>query len=310
LRKTPLTTFIGVLYWVNPVVAGSDPVALATSEPDAVTNRVAAAAFFLDATGREEQDVDYRRIIPCLDVKDGRLVKGVHFVELQEVGDPAEAGAAYSEAGADELVFLDITATVEGRKTLLDAVRRTAERISVPLTVGGGIGSAEDIQALLDVGASKVSINTAAVRRPEFVKEAAEQFGSEKVVVAIDTRASSEVPSGFEVVVSGGREPTGLDAVEWAAKVAGLGAGTILPTSMDADGTQAGYDIAMTRAVADAVGVPVIASGGAGTLEHLYEAIVEGHADAVLVASIAHFGTFAIREMKGYLAERGVPVRL
>ena len=253
--------------------------------------------------------MDYRRIVPCLDVKNGRLVKGVHFVELKDVGDPAENGAAYSEAGADELVFLDITATLEGRKTMVDAVKRTVDRISIPLTVGGGIGSVADIQALLDVGVSKVSMNSAAVRTPEVVKAAADEFGSERVVVAIDTRKSSDLPSGFEVVVSGGTKPTGLDAVEWARKVADLGAGAILPTSMDTDGTQAGYDIPMTRAIADAVSLPIIASGGAGTLEHLYEAIVDGHADAVLVASIAHFGTFTIQEMKDYLAGRGIPVR-
>ena len=254
--------------------------------------------------------MEYRRIIPCLDVKDGRLVKGVHFVDLKDVGDPAEAGAAYSEAGADELVFLDITATVERRKTLIDAVKRTVERISVPLTVGGGIASIDDARALMDVGVSKVSINTAAVRNPDFVSQAAQQFGSEKVTVAIDTRSSGQLASGFEEVVSGGREGTGLDAVEWARRVESLGAGAILPTSMDADGTQAGYDLPMTRAIADAVSLPVIASGGAGELEHLYQAIAEGHADAVLVASIAHFGKFTIRQMKEYLADRGVPVSL
>ncbi|MBL7133162.1 MAG: imidazole glycerol phosphate synthase subunit HisF [Phycisphaerae bacterium] len=254
--------------------------------------------------------MDYRRIIPCLDVKDGRLVKGVNFVDLKDVGDPAENGAAYSEAGADELVFLDITATVEKRKTMVDVVKRTAERISIPLTVGGGIGSLKDIQALMDAGASKVSVNTAAVRNPDFVREAADKFTSEKITVAIDTRKSALLPSGFEVMICGGREGSGIDAVQWAQKVESLGAGAILPTSMDADGTQAGYDIPMTRAIADAVTLPVIASGGAGTLEHLYEAITEAHADAVLVASIAHFGTFTIRQMKEYLAGRGIPVNL
>lgn len=254
--------------------------------------------------------MDYRRIIPCLDVKGGRLVKGVHFVDLKEVGDPAEAGAAYSEAGADELVFLDITATVEDRGTMVDAVKRTAKRITVPLTVGGGIRSNEDIQTILAAGAAKVSINTAAVRNPDFVAEAADEFGSECITIAIDTRQKADLPSGFEVMVKGGREGTGIDAVEWARKAEDLGAGAILPTSMDADGTQAGYDIPMTRAIADAVSVPVIASGGAGTLEHLHEAIVDGHADAVLVASIAHFGTFTIREMKEYLAGRGISMRL
>jgi imidazole glycerol-phosphate synthase subunit HisF len=253
--------------------------------------------------------MEYRRIIPCLDVKMGRLVKGVHFVKIKDVGDPAENGAAYSDAGADELVFLDITATLEQRKTLLDAVKRTVARISIPLTVGGGIADLKDIETLFNVGVSKASINSAAVKRPEFVQEAARQFGRDKIVVAIDTRKSSAKPSGFEVVVSGGTKPVGLDAVEWAKKVEDLGAGSILPTSMDADGTQAGYDIPMTRAIADAVRVPVIASGGAGTLEHLYQAIVDAHADAVLVASIAHFGTFTIAQMKQYLHDKGIPVR-
>ena len=254
--------------------------------------------------------MDYRRIIPCLDTKDGRLVKGVNFVNLKELGDPAEAGAAYSAAGADELVLLDITATVEKRKTLMDAVRRTVARITVPLTVGGGIKAVKDIEDLLAAGAAKVSINTAAVLRPEFVAEAADKFDSACITVAIDTRRNEEMPSGFEVMINGGRKGAGLDAVEWARKVEELGAGAILPTSMDADGTQDGYDIPMTRAIADAVSIPVIASGGAGELEHLYEGIAEGHADAVLVASIAHYGKFTIREMKEYLAKRGVPVRL
>ena len=254
--------------------------------------------------------MDYRRIIPCLDVKDGRLVKGVNFVELKDVGDPAVNAAAYSDAGADELVFLDITATVEKRKTLLDAVKRTVEKTSVPLTVGGGISSCQAIEELIGIGASKISINTAAVRNPDFVKEAAKEFGSDKITIAIDTRTNSELPSGFEVMVNGGTVGTGLDAAEWAKRVEDLGAGAILPTSMDADGTQAGYDIPMTRAIADAVNLPVIASGGAGTLEHLYQAIVDGGADAVLVASIAHFGKFTIRQMKEYLAQRQIPVNL
>jgi len=254
--------------------------------------------------------MEYRRIIPCLDVKDGKLVKGIHFVNLRDVGDPAEAGAAYSAAGADELVFLDITATIENRKTLIDAVKRTVERISVPLTVGGGIRSIKDIHDLMEIGASRISINTAAVKNPDFIREATKEFGSQKIVIAIDTRKSSKLPSGFEVMVSGGTKPTGIDAIEWAKKVEDLGAGSLLPTSMDADGTQAGYDIPMTRAIADAVRLPVIASGGAGTLEHLYEAIIEGHADAVLVASIAHFGKYTIIQMKEYLAQRGIPVRM
>lgn len=254
--------------------------------------------------------MDYRRIIPCLDVKDGRLVKGINFVQLKDVGDPAENAEAYSNAGADELVFLDITATLEKRKTLLDAVKRTVERISVPLTVGGGIGDTKAIEELLEIGVSKVSINTAAVRNPEFVSEAAGQFGSERITVAIDTSSNSQLPSGFEVIVTGGTTGTGIDAVEWAKQVEDLGAGAILPTSMDADGTEAGYDIPMTKAIADAVEVPVIASGGAGTLDHLYEAIVDGHADAVLVASIAHFGRYTIQQMKEYLAQRKIPVNL
>jgi len=260
------------------------------------------------SSDRQEHHMDYRRIIPCLDVKDGRLVKGINFVDLKDVGDPAANAAAYSEAGADELVFLDITATVENRDTMIDAVKRTVEAISVPLTVGGGIRSVDDIQRMLDVGVSKVSMNTAAVRNPDIVAQAAEKFGSEKITVAIDTRTSDDLPSGFEVMVRGGAEGAGIDAVAWAREVESLGAGAILPTSMDADGTLAGYDIPMTRAIADAVSLPVIASGGAGTLEHLYEAIAEGHADAVLVASIAHFGTFMIEQMKAYLAERGIPV--
>ncbi|MHC4984130.1 MAG: imidazole glycerol phosphate synthase subunit HisF [Planctomycetota bacterium] len=253
---------------------------------------------------------EYKHVVPCLDTRDGRLVKGVHFVNIKELGDPAEAAAAYSEAGADELVFLDITATVEGRKTLIDAVRRTVESIACPLTVGGGIASLEDMQRLFDVGAGKVSINTAAVQNPELIRQAAEKFGGERITVAIDTRKNESLPSGFEVMIKGGREGAGIDAVAWAGKAEALGAGAILPTSMDTDGTQAGYDIPVTRAIADAVALPVIASGGAGELEHLSEAILEGHADAVLVASIAHYGKFTIREMKEHLASRGIPVRL
>ena len=254
--------------------------------------------------------MDYRRIIPCLDVKDGRLVKGINFVQLKDVGDPAENAAAYSDAGADELVFLDITATIEGRKTLLDAVKRTVEKTSVSLTVGGGITDCKAIEELMAIGVSKVSINTAAVKNPDFVKEAANEFGSDKITIAIDTSSSSKLPSGFEVMVAGGTAGTGIDAVEWAKKVEDSGAGAILPTSMDADGTLAGYDIPMTKAIADAVNLPVIASGGAGTLEHLYQAIVEAGADAVLVASIAHYGTFTIKQMKDYLAQRQIPVNL
>jgi cyclase len=254
--------------------------------------------------------MNYRRIIPCLDVKDGRLVKGVHFVKLKDVGDPAESAAVYSEAGADELVFLDITATIENRKTMLDAVKRTVEKISVPLTVGGGIRNCQAVQELLDLGVSKVSINTAAVKKPDLIKQAAKEFGSEKIIIAVDTYGNSQLPSGFEVIINGGTTGTGIDAVEWAKKAENLGAGAILPTSMDADGTQTGYDIPMTRAIADAVKIPVIASGGAGTLEHLYAAVAEGHADALLVASIAHFGKYTIKQMKEYLAKRQIPVKL
>lgn len=253
--------------------------------------------------------MDYRRIIPCLDTRNGRLVKGINFVNLKDLGDPAESGAAYSAAGADELVLLDITATIEGRQTLLDAVKRTVARINIPLTIGGGIRSLNDAAALFDLGVAKVSVNTAAVRRPELMAEIAGKYGSARLTVAIDTRKSDKVPSGFEVVVRGGTEGAGIDAVQWAKRVESMGAGAILPTSMDADGTQAGYDIPMTRAIADAVKIPVIASGGAGTLEHLREAIVDAHADAVLVASIAHYGTYTIGQMKQYLADHGIPVR-
>jgi len=251
-----------------------------------------------------------KAVIPCLDVKDGKLVKGVHFVELRQIGDPAEAAAAYDEAGADELVFLDITATIERRKTTLDAVRRTARRIKVPLTVGGGVGSLDDMQRLFDAGAAKVSINTAAVVKPGLIRQAAEKFGPERITVAIDARKSRKAPSGFQVMARGGRKATGIDVQEWARQVEVLGAGAILATSMDADGTQAGYDIRMTRAIATNVSLPVIASGGAGKLEHLSEAILFAKAAAVLVASIAHFGIYTIRQMKEHLASCGIPVRL
>ncbi len=254
--------------------------------------------------------MEYRRVIPCLDVKNGRLVKGVNFVDLKDVGDPAEIGAAYSQAGADELVFLDITATLEKRKTSIDVVKRTVKNILIPLTVGGGIKSIQNIEDLMEIGVSKVSINTAAVQNPGLVKEAAKEFGSERIIIAIDTRSSPQLPSNFEVMLKGGTVPTGIDAVEWARKVEELGVGAILPTSMDTDGTQAGYDITMTRAIADAVNLPVIASGGAGTLEHLYQALTQGKADAVLVASIVHFGKYTITQIKDYLAGRDIPVRL
>ncbi|MCL6628709.1 MAG: imidazole glycerol phosphate synthase subunit HisF [Armatimonadetes bacterium] len=252
--------------------------------------------------------MDYVRIIPCLDVKDGRLVKGIHFVGLRDVADPAEMAAAYSKAGADELVFLDITATIEGRKTMIDVVKRTVEHIIVPLTVGGGIRDVEDIETILDAGASRVSMNSAAVRNPLLIRDAADAFGSDTIVIAIDTRKNPDMPSGFEVMINGGTKPTGKDAVEWAQEAESLGAGQILPTSMDADGTLNGYDIPMTKAIAEAVAIPVIASGGAGKLEHLYEAVTDGKANAVLVASMFHFGTYTIKQAKDFLRSKGIPV--
>jgi len=248
-----------------------------------------------------------KRIIPCLDVKDGRVVKGVRFVDLRDAGDPAQAAAAYDAAGADELVFLDITASHERRKILLEVVRRTAEEAFMPLTVGGGVASLEDIRALLLAGADKVSVNTAAVQDPDLIREAAERFGSQCIVLAIDAKARPG--GGWEVFVHGGRTPTGLEAVEWARRGAALGAGEILLTSMDRDGTKDGYDLALTAAVAGAVPVPVIASGGAGRAEHLYAALTEGGADAALAASIFHFGELSIPQVKAHLRARGVPVR-
>jgi cyclase len=250
-----------------------------------------------------------KRLIPCLDVKDGRVVKGVRFVELRDAGDPVAAALAYDAQGADELVFLDITASHEGRATMLDVVRRTAEGIYMPLTVGGGVRSLEDIRTLLRAGADKVSLNTAALERPALVTEAARAFGSQCIVVAIDAKAAGEA-GGWQVYTHGGRRNTGRDAIEWARQVEALGAGEILLTSMDRDGTGAGYDLALTRSVADAVSVPVIASGGVGRLEHLREGVVEGRADAALVASLFHFGQHTVPEAKRYLHERGVPVRL
>ena len=248
------------------------------------------------------------RIIPCLDVKDGRVVKGVRFVDLRDAGDPVEAARAYDAAGADELCFLDITASHEKRGILLDVVRRTAEACFMPLTVGGGVRTVEDIRTLLLAGADKVSINTAAVERRAIVREAAEKFGSQLVVVAIDARRTPA--GGFEVFTHGGRRATGLDAVSYAREVVAHGAGEILLTSMDRDGTKEGYDLALTRAVADAVSVPVIASGGVGTLDHLVAGVVEGHASAVLAASIFHFGEATIAQAKTRLAQSGVAVRL
>jgi len=261
-----------------------------------------------------------KRIIPCLDVKEGRVVKGVGFVNLRDAGDPVEAARAYDAEGADELCYLDIMASHEERKIFLDVVSRTAEQVFMPLTVGGGVQTLDDIRDLLRAGADKVSINTAAVANPEFVRQAAERFGTQCIVVAIDAkragidakRAGADAKragGGWEVYTHGGRRPTGLDAVEWARRMASFGAGEILLTSMDQDGTKAGYDLALTAAVSEAVEIPVIASGGAGTLEHLYEGFAVGQADAVLAASIFHYRQYTIREAKDYLRARGVPVR-
>ena len=252
------------------------------------------------------------RVIPCLDVKDGRVVKGVNFVNLRDAGDPVAAAIAYDEAGADELTFLDITASHENRGIMLDVVRRTAEACFMPLTVGGGVRTIEDIRALLASGADKVSINTAAVARRDFVKEAAEKFGDQCIVVAIDAKKVSQPsePERWEIFTHGGRHPTGIDAVGYAREVTALGAGEILLTSMDRDGTRQGFDIALTRAVADAVSVPVIASGGVGNLDHLVAGIREGHATAVLAASIFHFGEYSVRQAKEYMARAGLPMRL
>ncbi len=247
------------------------------------------------------------RVIPCLDVKDGRVVKGVNFVDLIDAGDPVEQAKVYDAAGADELTFLDITASSDDRAILLDVVRRTAEQVFMPLTVGGGVRAVADIRALLLAGADKVSINTAAVADPDLVGEAARKFGEQCIVVAVDAKASG--PGRWEVYTHGGRRPTGLDAVDWARRMAGAGAGEILLTSMDRDGTKIGFDIPLTRAIADAVPIPVIASGGVGTLDHLVEGVRDGHASAVLAASIFHFGTYSITEAKAHLAAAGIPVR-
>jgi cyclase len=247
-----------------------------------------------------------KRIIPCLDVKDGRVVKGTRFVDLRDAGDPVEVASVYDAEGADELCFLDITASHEKRGILLDIVARTAEQIFMPLTVGGGINETGDIRALLRAGADKVSINTGAVRRPEFVREAAEMFGSQCIVVAIDAKHRGE---GWEVFTHGGRSATGIDACAWAEKMAGYGAGEILLTSMDRDGTKSGYDLALTRAIADRVDVPVIASGGVGSLEHIYQGLTSGGASAALAASIFHFREYSVAQCKEFLRERGVAVR-
>ncbi len=250
------------------------------------------------------------KIVPCLDMKDGRVVKGIHFVNIRDAGDPVENARYYEEEGADEIAMLDIAASVEGRKTRLEWVKNVLKVISIPLTVGGGISSIEDMEELFDLGVSKVSINTAAVKRPELVSEASKKFGKERIVVAIDGRRNSEMPSGFEVVIKGGTEGTRIDVVEWAKRCEKLGAGEILATSVDGDGTLSGYDIPFTRKISDAVSIPVIASGGAGTLEHLYDGVIKGKAATLLAASIFHFRKHSIREVKEYLRNKGIEVRI
>ena len=249
-----------------------------------------------------------KRIIPCLDVHEGRVVKGVNFVNLRDAGDPVEIGKAYDKAGADELVFLDITASSDARSTVVDMVRRVAETVFIPFTVGGGIRTVEDFKALLREGADKISINSSAINTPELISEAADKFGSQCVVVAIDAKRRED--GGWNIYKNGGRIDVGIDAVEWAARVEKLGAGEILLTSMDCDGTKAGYDLELTRAIAETVNIPVIASGGAGTMEHFYEALTEGKADAALAASLFHYKELEIRQVKEYLRDKGVPVRL
>ncbi len=251
-----------------------------------------------------------KRVIPCLDVTAGRVVKGTRFANLRDAGDPVELAAYYDAQGADELVFLDITASSDHRATMLDVVARTAEQVFIPLTVGGGIRTVDDIRAMLRAGADKVSVNTAAVAKPELISQGAERFGSQCIVLAVDAKRRSSNPLLWEVYTHGGRTPTGIDAVGWAVRGAELGAGEILLTSMDADGTQAGYDLELTAAISRAVPVPVIASGGAGALSHLYDALTTGQADAVLLASLFHYGQFSITQVKEYLAERGLPMRL
>ena len=254
--------------------------------------------------------MDTVRVIPCLDMKDGRVVKGVHFVELRDAANPVEAARAYSEGGADEIAFLDITATVEKRRSMFDVLKKVAAVVEVPLTLGGGIKNCDDIEQALESGASCISISSAAYRDPKMVEDAVKRFGSAKIIVAIDVDTNDSCASGREVYIDGGRTATGKDAVEFAREMAALGVGQILPTSKTADGTKAGYDLQLTSAIADATKLPIIASGGAGTLEHFREAVTEGHANGVLAASVFHFGTFTVRQVKEYLHQSGIPVRL
>lgn len=254
--------------------------------------------------------MDTIKIMPCLDMKEGRVVKGIHFVDLKDAGDPVENAEFYQKEGADELAMLDIAATLENRKTRLDWVKKVSSVIDIPLTVGGGISSLEDIELVLKAGATKVSMNSAAVRDPELIREAAKSFGKETITVAVDARRNSGMPSGFELVVSGGTRPVEKDAVEWAKKCQELGAGVILPTSMDGDGTLAGYDLEFTKAISDAVDLPVVASGGAGNLQHFYDVAVKGGACILLAASVFHYRTLSIREVKEYLRDKGLKVEL
>jgi cyclase len=257
-----------------------------------------------------EESMKTIKIMPCLDMKEGRVVKGIHFVDIRDAGDPVENAAYYEREGADELAMLDIAATVENRKTRLEWVKEVSSVITIPLTVGGGINTTEDIELVLKAGANKVSMNSAAVKNPAVVKEASDHFGKDTIVIAIDARRNPAVPSGFELVVAGGTTPVGKDAVAWAKQCQDLGAGTILPTSMDGDGTLKGYDLEFTKAISDAVTLPVIASGGAGTLEHFYDGVVKGGADVLLAASVFHFRTFTVRQVKEYLKGRGISVNL
>ena len=254
--------------------------------------------------------VDTIKIMPCLDMKDGRVVKGIHFVDLKDAGNPVENAGFYQEEGADELAMLDIAATLENRKTRLEWVRQVASVINIPLTVGGGIAGLEDIEEVLEAGATKISMNSAAVRDPDLIREASEKFGKERITVAVDARRNPKMPSGFELVVSGGTKPVEKDAIEWAKECQELGTGVILPTSMDGDGTKAGYDLEFTKAVSDVVDIPVVASGGAGTLEHFYEVVVKGGAQVLLAASVFHYRILSIRQVKEYLKEKGLRVLL